>query len=665
MPIQKIIMFLLILTQSLYSQGYLCAVGGGREDYRDWSDAPYRWMVQKADSGHTLVMHYSDGSTWLENYFKSLGARSASSLVIASRSAANDSVNYRAILQANHIFLRGGDQSRYYTLWQGTLVEEALRLLYQRGGVIGGTSAGLAVLGEVDYVALRGSAVSRDCLLNPQHPDITLADDFLPLCPDVLFDSHFTARARLGRLLAFATQWNQDHPADLLGIGVDEHTAVCIDPEGKATVMGAGSATFVSKNPESLVRNEWGSGLFLTHWNLDLLIAGFSYDLRQRRVVDFPESARVPSPATGQRSPEATCTFLGSLEKAALKTELERWLQSTGNDSLLLFTGAESSLTQSILHELGVEQLCPITLNSGIDVSAVFERMNRLVISDWTPEQQQTLLMNHPEFVRALQKALHSPKKIFLAGTSTTLTSSLWIPNLTEHRYHLQNGRLSAMNGLEDWHPALVMPNAFESDDYDENRIGGLFWMLKKQPTAVAMFVDDKAGFTLNQNNLSVNTPMPVILVDGRSTTLIDSSTYRYRPSNPTRQSVALIGARLWSLVPDSAAAVDLQTGTWQPSTGVGVKTGSTLKSNDQARLCVYPNPATHRVFIECSRPVSDPGLQMRIYNVMGQLVTRLAPAKENTWIWHPDRTTISSGTYFGVLDWRDQRWVQSFRLLH
>jgi cyanophycinase len=664
MPIEKIILVLFISVQSLFSQGYLCAVGGGREDYRDWSDAPYRWMVQQADSGQTLVMHYSDGSTWLENYFKSFGARSASSLVISSRSAANDSAHYRTILQANHVFLRGGDQSRYYTLWKGTLVEDALRLLYQRGGVIGGTSAGLAVLGGVDYVALRGSAVSRDCLLNPQHPDITLSDDFLPLCPDVLFDSHFTARARLGRLLAFTAQWNQDHHADLLGIGVDEHTALCIDPEGTATVMGAGSVTLVSKNPESLVRNEWGSGLFLTDWNLDLLIAGFSYDLRQRRVVGFPESAHAPSPATGQRSPEATCTFFGSLEKATLKTELESWLQSTGNDSLLLFTGAESSVTQSILQELGVEQLKPITLNSDINVSAVFERMNRLVISDWTPEQQQALLMNHPEFLTALQKTLNSPKKIFLAGTSTTLTTSLWIPNLTEHRYHLQNGRLSAVKGMESWHPALLMPNAFETDDYDENRMGGLFWLLCKQPGSLAMMVDDRAGFTLNMNRLSVNTSMPVILIDGRSVTLIDASEYRYRPSYPTRQSVALIGARLWSLVPDSAAAFDLQTGTWQQSTGVEVRTGSTLQPEGHTRLYVYPNPATNRVFIECSRPPSEPGVHMRIYNVVGRLVTRLAPAKENTWIWHPDRATISSGVYFGVLDDRDQRWVQSF-LLH
>jgi hypothetical protein len=89
----------------LQAQGYLCAVGGGSEDYGSWSDESYRWMVEKSGKGPTLILHYSEGSTWLEKYFLSFGAISAASLVVPSRTMANDSAVYRTIKKARHIFL--------------------------------------------------------------------------------------------------------------------------------------------------------------------------------------------------------------------------------------------------------------------------------------------------------------------------------------------------------------------------------------------------------------------------------------------------------------------------------------------------------------------------------------------------------------------------------
>jgi hypothetical protein len=126
------------LANSLLCQGSVLLVGGGSEDYGDWSDQPYRWLVNHAPNKVILVMHYSDGSTWLESYFRSFGATSATSLIISTKTAANDSVNYRAILAASGVFLRGGDQWQYVNLWKGTLVEKAIRELFQRGGVVGG-----------------------------------------------------------------------------------------------------------------------------------------------------------------------------------------------------------------------------------------------------------------------------------------------------------------------------------------------------------------------------------------------------------------------------------------------------------------------------------------------------------------------------------------------
>lgn len=55
------------------ANGSLLLVGGGAEDYRDWSDEPYRWLVEHSGNGTVLVMHYSPASSFLPAYFQWLG----------------------------------------------------------------------------------------------------------------------------------------------------------------------------------------------------------------------------------------------------------------------------------------------------------------------------------------------------------------------------------------------------------------------------------------------------------------------------------------------------------------------------------------------------------------------------------------------------------------
>ena len=57
--------FIFNFTFNLYAQGYICAVGGGSEDYNNWSDAPYSWVVQKSDSGKIIILGVSSVTEWL------------------------------------------------------------------------------------------------------------------------------------------------------------------------------------------------------------------------------------------------------------------------------------------------------------------------------------------------------------------------------------------------------------------------------------------------------------------------------------------------------------------------------------------------------------------------------------------------------------------------
>jgi len=165
----------------------------------------------------------------------------------------------KTIDHASAIFIAGGDQANYINFWMGTPVQDGLNDAIKRGVPIGGTSAGLAVMGEFAYSAQADmpddkDLVSNTVLANPYARRATLVHGFLeiPLLHGVITDSHFAKRDRMGRLLGFLARLNEPESQSLLapvlqvrGIGIDEGAAVLINPNGKAAVVGHSNAYFL------------------------------------------------------------------------------------------------------------------------------------------------------------------------------------------------------------------------------------------------------------------------------------------------------------------------------------------------------------------------------------------------------------------------------------
>ena len=136
-----------------------------------------------------------------------------------------------------------------------------------RGKPIGGTSAGLAILGEFSYGALNdppddSELNSRDALPNPYFPRVTVVRDFLkiPVLENTITDSHFAKRDRIGRTLVFLARLMQDgwskNPRE---VAIDEASAVLVEPDGSATIVGQGKGAYFlrpAKPPETCERNE-------------------------------------------------------------------------------------------------------------------------------------------------------------------------------------------------------------------------------------------------------------------------------------------------------------------------------------------------------------------------------------------------------------------------
>jgi cyanophycinase len=205
-----------------------------------------------------------------ESFMKDWGpVASAETIVFHNRQASSDPRVIAALRGADGIFLAGGDQAHYINYWKDTPVQEALNAHVQANRPIGGSSAGLAVLGHYSYTSLDGGSMeSKIALADPFNSGMTLESDFLHYrwLEDVITDTHFSARHRLGRLISFVARLNQNEPtgqgmpAKVFGIGVDEKTALLIQADGMARLAAgsAGSAWIVlpQKSASVLVKDQ-------------------------------------------------------------------------------------------------------------------------------------------------------------------------------------------------------------------------------------------------------------------------------------------------------------------------------------------------------------------------------------------------------------------------
>ncbi len=221
-------------------------LAGGSTDV----DAAMSWLLRRSGGGDVLILR----ATWSDGYnkylYKDLGVsvNSVETILLNTRELAQNEAIIQKIRTAEAIFFAGGDQGNYVNFWQGTPVADALNERIQQGAVMGGTSAGCGILGQLYFTALQGTVTSEEALTNPYDKRMDLRrNDFLkqPLLANTITDMHYAARDRQGRHLAFLARAVTDWNIQPRGIGVDEKTAVCIAPDGAVSVFGQANAYFL------------------------------------------------------------------------------------------------------------------------------------------------------------------------------------------------------------------------------------------------------------------------------------------------------------------------------------------------------------------------------------------------------------------------------------
>jgi cyanophycinase len=259
--------------------GWLLIVGGG-----PIPDSILAKFVERAGGSgrariviYPMASEYADAGLELAGDFRKLGAEAER--ILLTREEADTEAAARRLDGVTGVWFGGGDQAKLTAVLKNTKVEAAIAARYRAGAVVGGTSAGAAVMSTPmltgDERRPGGDRPpekdSGNAYMTIARDNVVTAEGF-GLLPGAIVDQHFVRRRRNNRLLSLVLE----HP-ELYGVGIDESTAIEVGPGGSWEVLGE-SVAVVFDARKARVTPPGASPLGAADVRLQVLPAGSSYE---------------------------------------------------------------------------------------------------------------------------------------------------------------------------------------------------------------------------------------------------------------------------------------------------------------------------------------------------------------------------------------------------
>ncbi len=215
--------------------------------------------------------------------FHALGVRSVTCLH-PTREEASDPRTCEKLNGATGVYFTGGDQVRVTTAMAGTPLHQKLLDLYRDGAVIGGTSAGAAIMSKVMITG--DERLNKDTVRNFLFikKDNVVAVEGMGFLDKLIIDQHFVMRKRHNRLISLVLE----HP-DLVGVGIDEATAIVVRPDGTFRVTGKSTVIVYDATRATDIRSSSTGYLSGHNLTMHVLTPGEVYDIGKRAVVPIGE----------------------------------------------------------------------------------------------------------------------------------------------------------------------------------------------------------------------------------------------------------------------------------------------------------------------------------------------------------------------------------------
>jgi cyanophycinase len=262
--------------------GRLIVIGGG-EDKED-EKVILRQVALRAGAGRLVVatLATSEPKASFDEYeqvFRGLGVRHVYHFDVEERAEAESARAMQVFEEATCVFFTGGDQLKITSLIGDTPVFSRIYEIFAEGGTIAGTSAGAAIMTETMLIGGGQNGSHRI------DENLRLGAG-LGFAKDLVVDQHFAERGRISRLLAVVGQ----NPR-IIGVGIDENTAIDIRPNQDFRVIGEGGVTVLdgsSVDYTNLAEEESDRTMSLFGVTLHLLSQGDVFDLRTREPRSRP-----------------------------------------------------------------------------------------------------------------------------------------------------------------------------------------------------------------------------------------------------------------------------------------------------------------------------------------------------------------------------------------
>lgn len=262
------------------SKGYLVIVGGVQT-----KEIVAEFVKLAGGENARIIVIPNAGSNpvyWSEvqvKEFSELGAKS--DYLLFTRETADTDSNLKKMDWANAVFFLGGDQSDLTRDMLGTKLLQKVYDIYNNGGVVGGSSAGAAVMSEV---MITGNELlnkdSTSSFISIQKGNIETAKGF-GFIKSAIIDQHFLKRKRHNRLITLMCE----HP-NLLGIAIDESTGIVVNPDETFEVIGNNQVLVYDPTEAKNIRTDKNGNLGITEMKMHLLINGDKFDLKSKKVIE-------------------------------------------------------------------------------------------------------------------------------------------------------------------------------------------------------------------------------------------------------------------------------------------------------------------------------------------------------------------------------------------
>ncbi|WP_461246856.1 cyanophycinase [Treponema sp. R6D11] len=269
------------------NSGYLIIIGGAEDKTGDCVILKQASTILGKNDLLTIVTTATElpgevGDEY-KQIFKKLGVGNVQILNINTRDDANEPALCDQLKTSKGIFFTGGDQLRITSILGGTEAYKIIKDIYfENGGLIMGTSAGASVMSSTMIVNGNDYEPAKKCTLK-MAPGLDLLNNSI-------IDQHFDQRGRFGRLLCGVAE----NP-DVLGIGIDEDTAIKIFPDMHFEVLGSNVVTIIdgtSIKTTNVSEQKPNEVLAINGVTVHALPSEYGFDMKNRKVMRLKSEAK-------------------------------------------------------------------------------------------------------------------------------------------------------------------------------------------------------------------------------------------------------------------------------------------------------------------------------------------------------------------------------------